>query len=343
MPNDVAASIKEAVTSTLKETRFKADDDARVDARDEADVDPASKVIGDDTPKEDKEEVVAEEVVKSDQESVVEDKKPLVEKVEEENFRPTAEELAVIDQSPELKKVYRSMVKGFTEKTGNLATKRKEAERAMLVIKTLQENPHQTIRALASAAGLRIAEEVIEGPPATVEKSIVERLQERLEAKIGKEGAEVLAPVLLDAIGVVSDEKLVPIQAALKEQAESGQMRALRSSISEFGTKIVEDGGEWGPEIEADMAKLVGRILPGEGMTLPDFLEVLHNNVTVARDRRGVKEREVTRIQKAAKGKEPVRPARPTAVAPASIVPGMNMKEATALAVAAARQEAAGR
>lgn len=341
MANGIADSVKEAVSSTLKETGFDPGEDPRDGVKEETSVaEVTSKEEEVSETVEDKEDTSREV---EDKEEVRAEKKELIVEKEEEDFRPTAEELEAINQSPELKKVYRSMVKGFTEKTGHLATKRKEAERAMLAIKALQENPQQTIRALASAAGMKIVEDAPISTDNLTEKSVVERLQEKLEAKIGKEGAEVLAPVLLEAIGVVNEEKLAPIQAAIKKQEESEQLRNLRANISDFGSKIVEDGGEWNQEIETEIAKLVGKILPGEGMTLPGYLEVLHNNVLVARDRRGVKEREVTRLHKAIKGKEPVRPARPISPATPSIKPGMDVREATAMAVAAARQEVAGR
>jgi len=367
---DVGQSVKDAVAATIKETGFQTSEDVRVAdaaapttedagrprnadgtfktaaetaAGGEGGGEGAATTEGEEGDDKDKGGEGAEGDDKGKETSPT--VASVTEKIEDgEDFTPSAEELELINKSPELRKAYRSMFRAFTMKSEGLATKRKEAETALTVVESLQKNPLQTIRALAAAAGLKI-----EDPPADkgkeketnaeVEKTVVQKLQERLEAKIGKEGAEVLAPVLLEAIGAVTEERLAPIQKVLKDQTEADNLKTLQSGIKDFGAQILEQGGEWNKEIEAEMSKKVGAVLPGEGMTLPEYLEILHDNVITQRTKKATKVREVERIQEAGKKKEPRIPTRPTAPPAPSITAGMDVKAATALAVAQARQE----
>jgi len=353
MTDEVPASVKEAVQASIKESGFQVDGDK--DLRDAAvETDSTSETSTETV--ETKEELPAtgeEPVVETKKEEKVspvaekkdKEKVPPVSKVEEDgDFRPSAEELEAIDKNPELKKVYRSMVKGFTAKTTELAEKRKEAEAAMNAVNAIKENPVAAIRAMAAAANIKLAEEPAPtAPTTTTEKTVIQKLQESLEAKIGKEAADVLAPVLLEAVGVITGEELGPVKLAIEQQRKVAEAQSLRTSISEFGSSVVEDGGEWDEDVEREMATLVNKVVPREGVTLPEYLEVLYNNVQTIRNKMKTTEREVTRIKTAAQRAEPVRAVRTTAPAPRQITPGMDLKEATALAVAAARAEAASR
>lgn len=369
---DVAKSVQDAVAATIKETGFKPSEDIRVgegaapaegggrERRADGTFAPASGAA---------EEAGAEgegaaaattgggeegaEKVAEGEGDGKEKEAPTVasvaEKIEEgEDFTPSAEELELINKSPELRKAYRSMFRAFTMKSEGLATKRKEAETALTVVESLKNNPEQTIRALAAAAGMKIEDAPAptgkeKEAAAEVEKTVVQKLQERLEAKIGKEGAEVLAPVLLEAIGAVTEERLSPIQKVLREKTENDNLATLQSGIKDFGAQVLEQGGEWNKEIEAEMSERVGKILPGEGMTLSGYLEILHDNVITQRTKKATKVREVERIQKAGKQKEPIKPSRPAATVAPAITAGMDVKAATALAVAQARTEAEAR
>lgn len=260
---------------------------------------------------------------------------------EEDSWKPSAEELEVIDKNPELKKVYRSMVRGLTQKTTDLANKRKEAEMALEVVQAVRKNPELAIRAMAAAAGLKIAEPAAAAaaPETPEEKSIQDRVREKLQAKLGKEAADVLAPALLEVVQEINGVELAPIKERFAASEKQAGSQALRAGIAEFGAKVVESGGEWNEEIEKEMAALVPKIQPAEGTTLPEFLEILHANVMTKRTRKGTVQRQTTRIKEAAKAVEPRQAARPAPTAEKSITPGMDPKEATAFAVAQAKAD----
>jgi hypothetical protein len=109
---------------------------------------------------------------------------------EDEFWRPTAEELAAIEANPELKKVYRSMQRGLTKKTQDLAQKKSELSEKARVADWIQADPEAAIKALAQAAGVSIAE---------AKKEVGEQVVDGLEAKwaetVGADAAKLLRPL----------------------------------------------------------------------------------------------------------------------------------------------------
>lgn len=355
MAEETPVDVKTAVADVLKETGFKPED--AIPSR-EVDLTPApargedGKFVSagakeEELAKEEEPEKKEEPEKEEEPEKAAAAEKDVKEKmVSEDDFRPTAEELEVINQSPELTKVYRSMVKGFTAKTSATAAVRKEAEAALNAVKVLKDDPDKAIRALVAARGGKLAEEAAvpgKEPPPPPQKLVVEKLQEKLAAKIGAEAAEVLAPALFDAVTEVTGEELAPIKQALDEGKRSAQEIATRASITNFGNAVIKDGGEWNEDIEKEMAQMIGKVMPGEGVTLSEFLGILHNNVVVHRSKVAKGEREVTRLQKAAKQDEPVRSVRTAPPVSPAITAGMDPKQATLAAVAQAKAELASR
>jgi hypothetical protein len=338
---DVMDSVREAVNETLKETGFVPEGDSPATVPVVATTEETTET-SEETPTPTSEtapEATPEETPEATPEAPVPETK---EKPPVEDFRPSAEELEAIDKDPNLRKVYRSMVRGFQKKTTELATKQKEAESALQVVATIRQDPVKALRTMAAAAGIRLAEDPVPKVSETpVEKTMQERLKENLTARIGAEAAEVLAPVLYDAVESIAGEKLAPVQRALDENKKATAEQALRAGIAEFGSKVIEDGGEWDEDVEKEMAALIGKVVPGKDTTLPEFLDVLYDRVQSTRRKIGQTTEQITRIRRAASSVEPVRPSRPPAAGPKPIAPGMSAKEATALAVAQAKEELA--
>ena len=338
----MADNAHDAVAEVLKETGFNPNDTSGYSQGGPAEETPVADPPAEETPAPTPEETPAEETPAAEETPVAPAKE-----LKDEDFRASAEELAVIDKNPELKKVYRSLIRGFNGKVQTLSTKMKEAETALQVVETIRTDPARAVRTMAAAAGIKLVEAEPSAPAAgeaapTV-KNLQDKVHESLSGKLGKEAADVLAPVLLDAVRSIVGEETAPLHQTLEEGKKATAEQALRAGIAEFGNSVIDDGGDWDEGIEKDMAGLIGKVLPGKGMTLPEFLEVLHTTVVSKRQKTEQVASQVTRLRKAAATVEPVRPSRPAPTAPSVITPEMDIKEATRLAVAQARKEVGAR
>lgn len=299
-------------------------------------------------------EVVEEpvkEVAAEKEKEPVKEAAPAKEKEPREDFKVTAEELEVIDKDPNLKKVYRSMVRGFSKKMEETSNLRKEAEKALQAVAEIRADPIAAARAIAASAGKKLEELPTETAAAVaVAKTSLDKARDQLEARVGKDAADILAPVLYEVVQSLMGEELAPVKQTLADREQEAAEQVLKSNISAFGSSVIEDGGEWDEDIEKEMAALItsGEVAPGRGpdgktkVSLPKFLDHLHNIVIRDRERKHVTSERVLRLREAVTVAEPTRSTRPTASAPEEIVAGMDPKKATALAIAAARREAAG-
>lgn len=291
-----------------------------------------------------------------------EPEKPAAEKVEKEPakpakpegeekptfYKPTAAQLDAIDKSPELKAVYRSMLRHFHSANEENANSRKEGEAAIAAVKAIKDNPVETIKAMAIAAGIKLAPEDKSDDKKT-EKSRVDVIKELLEKRIGKDAADILAPSLEEAVASITREELAkeigPVKQSLAAAEKTANDQLLANGISAFGAQVVEDGGEWDEDLEKEMADLVlkGKVQPGPETTLPEFLDILHSKVLMSRRKSEELTRRTERLRHAAEDKEPVTPKRPSAAPSPVIKPGMNEKDAVNLAVELAQKELAGK
>jgi hypothetical protein len=347
-------TVKEAVAAASKETGFVDPDASPVVEAAPAAVAPATEPVKETTtvvPATDEgkvsdapkvgEEKLASPAPKTDKETET----PA--SGDEVDLRVTPEELDAINKDPNLKKVYRSMVRGFTEKTSDFAGKRKELEAAMDAVTAIRADPKKAAMALAAATGGKITYDDGTAPavpanaaPVVTEKAAVVKATELLTEKLGKEAADALGPVLIEAVKILAGEELSPIKQAMAIQDENAGKIALKSAVGEFGASIAASGLEWDETVEQEMAELVGQVIPGKDMPLPKFLKVLHNTVMANRAEKSTTGRVLVRLRTAAETKEPVQPARTAPTAPVgAITAGMDNKTATALAIESARRE----
>src|SRR3990172_229442 len=76
----------------------------------------------------------------------------------DEDFKLSAVELDLVNKSPELRKAYRSMVKGFTAKTTALAETRKSLEEKAKIADWIQSDPDAAVETLARMRGKTLAQ-----------------------------------------------------------------------------------------------------------------------------------------------------------------------------------------
>lgn len=237
---------------------------------------------------------------------------------EDDDGPPSAEALAKIEADPEARAIYGQMVRARDEAMSALSAQRGEAEQAMQVVSAIREDPEGTVRALASAAGVRLAEQ-----PQPL--GVLETVRDAIAASVGTEAAEVLAPAVVNAVVAVAGPALNPIYQDMQAREKKANDAQLAAGIEEFKRKVADSGGEWDAAMEHEMAALTKKVKPGPDTTLPDYLETLHSTVMRRRERSGVSR----------KSAPPARRQGSTAV----VRVGMPEREATAAAVAAAMKQ----
>jgi hypothetical protein len=192
---------------------------------------------------------------------------------DEDDDRPSAEELEKIDRDPKLRQVYRGLVRRFTERTTHLADRRREVDQVLAGVEQFRADPKGTIRELAARFGLR------EDEPA--QPSPQERARAKLADALGPEAAEVIGPAVEDAVEAV----VGPARVAIAERQAEAASAALGAGIAAFGASVIEDGGEWDEDVEREMAAYVGKAQPGRGVTLEEYLGLLYDKVQSDRAR----------------------------------------------------------
>ena len=232
---------------------------------------------------------------------------------EEDDGPPTTEDLAQIEQDPRAKEAYRKIVRGYREKDAATEAQREAAEQALEAAEALRNHPQQAVRAIAKHLGVRVDE-----------RTSLQKTHAKMVQKIGREAADILAPLLTEAATEIAEETVGPLRQHVVAQEKAAYSAALQDRVTKFSNQVRAAGGEFSREIEAEMVALMDTVRPGPNATMEDYLEILHNKVMAARGRSG---------------------ARRSATAERGAAPraGMDPREAVRLAVAAARRQVRGR
>jgi len=244
----------------------------------------------------------------------------------DDDGKPSAEDLAKIDRDPRAKELYRKMLRGYRERTGATAAERKDAEMALQAVEVIRADPRAAALAFAQAAGLEVRQ------PGEAEKpGIAQRVYAKLARSIGPEAAAVLGPAILDVVNDAAGDAILPVTQHLAETQQAATNAAMRQGISQFAARVAEEGGEWDESVEAEMAQLItsGKVIPKDGMTMPElveFLEILHNNVMAKRARSERRASLAARTREGTRGGGAIRA-------------GMKPLDAVRAAVAAAKRE----
>ena len=266
-----------------------------------------------------------------------------VDEPDEEFFNPTAEDLALIEANPALKKAYKALRKGFTEKTTAIATERKELKERAELAAWIQDNPEKAARRLAELSGLTITEARAEVREAKdTANAVTDDLTKMWKDSIGDDAAPILRPVIEATARAVIEKILGPIKAQTEELTTAAQRRAFAASVAEFGGTVTQRGEEWDAEIQSDMAALTHTVTPSSDASVDDYLSNLYDTVMMRRSRTHTARSNLARLRKIRDEQEPNIPARPTVKSEERITNEMSDKDAVALAVRAARREAQG-
>lgn len=253
---------------------------------------------------------------------------------DEEFWNPSAEELAAIDKSPELKKVYRSMAKGFTSKTQGLSQQRKDLAERTKIADWVQANPADAARVLAAATGMTISE-------AKAEVRAVEKEVDELEAEwaesVGADAAKILRPLFEKTAAKMQEKMLGPIRESQAATERAAQARGIGASVREFGASIVSRGEEWDNDIQNEMTELTKVIEPGENATIDQYLDILYDKVWATRARKSAARQGLDRLRRIKGEQEPVTSVRPSVGKEPQITSDMSERDSIALAVAQAR------
>ena len=259
---------------------------------------------------------------------------------EEEFYNPTAEELAAIEASPALKKAYRSLRKGFTTKTTELANIRKDLQERAALADWVQQNPEKAARALAEHAGLSIAEARQEIKQQTAATAAADDLEAEWAAAIGKDAAAVLRPLIEKTVNKRLGSDIEPLRQQTQELAQAAQARGIAASIREFGAARIEGGDEWTDEIQQEMAKESQRVRPGDDTPIGEYMDTLYHAVQARRARTARTRDNINRLKRIREEQEPVTTGRAAASAEETITTDMNDNDAIAIAVRQARKAA---
>lgn len=258
---------------------------------------------------------------------------PAPEVPDEEVFTPTAEELDLINKSPELKKVYRSMQRGLTQKAQSIAAMRKEMEQKSHVVDWIQADPEKAIRAIAAAAGVSLNE-----AKQATESKVADSLEEKWAQVMGADAAAMLRPLFEDTARQILEQEVAPYRQQTEVLARQATERTIAASVREFGASVAERGEEWDDETQAEMAKLAAKIEPGEDTPINEYLDVLYDKVVANRMRTKQARQNLERLRKVREEAEPATTTRPSPAAEERVTTDMTDKDAVAVAVRLAKQ-----
>ncbi len=262
---------------------------------------------------------------------------PVVE--EDDLFRLSKEELDEIDKDPRLKKAYKSMVRDYRDKTAKVAELRRTLGDRGKLVDAIAEDPDMAVRALAAIRGIKLTEPE---KPAAV-KSELDQAREKLEASLGKEGADLLMPLIEGSVKNLVEQRVAPLEKAAAAYQQSALAQTINSGLAAFKSEVQERGEDWSDEIEEEMAGLVDKFSPGPKTTLPEYLSILHSKVVHDKNKIKSVKSQIDRIKDASASREPVRGVRPAAEGPKSITASMSQADSIKLAVEMAKAQLSGR
>jgi hypothetical protein len=252
---------------------------------------------------------------------------------EDEVFTPTAEELATIDRNPELKKVYRSMQRGLTQKAQSLAGMRKALEQKANIVDWIRAEPAAALKAISEYTGVNLAT-----PAPSTEAKVADSLEAKWAETVGADAAKLLRPLFEDTARAILEKEVAPYKAQTEALAKTAAARGIAASVREFGATIAERGDEWADDIQGEMAQLAQRIEPGPDTPINEYLDVLYDKVMAGRMRSKSARANLERLRKIRTETEPSNAGRPTPAAEERITTDMSDKDAVAVAVRMARQ-----
>jgi len=252
----------------------------------------------------------------------------------DEFWTPTADELAAIDKNPELKKVYRSMQRGMTQKAQTLAQERKRLENQAAVVEWIQRDPANAIRAIAAASNVDLG-----GPgPKPTETKVADSLEAKWAETVGPDAAKILRPLFEETARTILAQEVAPYKEQTEQLAKAAVQRGIAASVAEFGATVSSRGEEWDDATQAEMAKLAQIVEPGANTPINEYLGVLYDTVMANRMRTKSARSNLERLRRVRTEAEPANTARTSPAAEEKIDTSMSDRDAVAVAVRLAKQ-----
>lgn len=252
---------------------------------------------------------------------------------EDEVFTPTAEELAIIDKNPEMKKVYRSMQRGLTQKTQALADMRKALEQKSNIVDWIQQDPAGALKAISEYTGVNLS-----SPKPSTEAKVADSLESKWAETVGADAAKLLRPLFEDTARAILAQEVAPYKAQTEQLAHAAAERGIAASVAEFGATISSRSEEWDDDIQMEMAKLANVVEPGANTPINDYLGVLYDTVMANRMRTKSARSNLERLRRVRTEAEPASNARSAPHSEERIDNSMSDKDAVAVAVRLAKQ-----
>jgi hypothetical protein len=254
---------------------------------------------------------------------------------EEQDLELSAEQLDAINKDPNLLAVYKSMQRGLTKKSQSFADRIKEVEEKTKVADFIEKDPDKALEILAEQRGRRIAPKEED---AKLDQAVDESLEKWTKLLGSDEQAKAFWPAIKDDIVKVVKEQLTPVAQRQEQATIAARQQEYAAGIAQFEASVKKSGGEYTPEVEAEMTAKMKTIQASEGATLQEYLGILHDSVMMDRNRVADKKAALARLRKAEKKDEPTVSSRTPKVGKQEITLDMDEDDAIALAVAQAEK-----
>ena len=311
-----------------------------------AEEDSPDMMVGHSIPEKDEEKPADEEPAKEEEPEAEPEpeKEEAEEEVEEEvegepePLVATAAALQAINDNPELRKIYKSMQRGMTEKTTKLAEERKQYKESNDLVTWMKENPDEAAQALANRRGYTLTRAEQKAADSAQDEA-VDTIAKDWEAKVGPETTKLLLPLIRSAIEASTQQYVAPLQQQQETLNRQAAERGIAASVEEFGATIVQRGDDWDDSIKAEMATMSNKFSPGENVGLPEYLTAMYNSVMTERNQASAMKKQVKRLRKAKDTSEPTQASRPAPRAKREITSETSDRDAVDIAMAEALEE----
>jgi len=317
---DVDESIENAISETIEENGEPTPDT------------PADTPLPVEAKEEPKEEAEPEKAAVPQEEEHAPEPEP------ENTFKLSTKVLEKVNESPELREIYKEMQRGMGDKATSLAEQRKEAKEAMELISWMREDPKRALKAWAAEQGVDLPDES-KTPTDTKVDNIVDQVQKEWAVALNsEEAAQTFTPLLRKTVEGIVKSALEPLGKFQQDVTQRQNNNDLAAAVNTFQATVTERGEEFTPEIQQEMADKMKNLSPADGIDIQDFLGTVYDSVVAKTARKASVSAQLKRLQAAKDTSEPVVGTRPTpAKDPSTITMDMTDDEAVNAAVAYAQ------
>jgi len=187
----------------------------------------------------------------------------------------SAEDYASVRDDPAALK--KALLKGYTQKTQQLAAQRNELGTWGQIADAFKENPAATLKALGAQMGLEIRDPQATAAATTAEAKgdqMIAQMREKLEPLGLGDVADVLAPLIRDLATQAAGEAIEPLRAQATKLADESAQRETVAVLDAFGKKFPD----W-KQYDKQMTDLSKKLQPN-GMNELEWMETLYHLVT---------------------------------------------------------------